>query len=63
MLNGNTHMVGSLGPDVVITNPPPAGMPMTKEDALEFAAWIVATAEDPAEDGEFERMLEEVRNT
>ncbi len=63
MLNGNTHMVGSLGVNVVITNPPPAGMPMTKEDALEFAAYIVAVAEDPTKDGEFERVLEAVRNT
>lgn len=61
-LNGNNHMVSADGTGIVrIMMPPPAGLPITKEDALEFAAWIVAVA--MPEVGEFERVLEAVRNT
>ncbi len=63
MLNGNIHMVGSLAGQVSFAMPPIPGAVMTKSEALEFAAYIVAVAEDPTMDGEFERVLEEVRNT
>ncbi len=58
-LQGNVHIVarGKLG--TIIMNPPRE--PMTKEQTLELAAWLVSLA--LPEDGEFERVLEEVQNT
>ncbi len=64
MLKGNVHMIGGYGDDgVAFTNPPKPGTILTRTEALEFAAWIVALAEDPTKDGEFDSVLEEVRNT
>lgn len=64
MLKGNIHIVGRFDDDsVAFTNPPKPGTILTRTEALEFAAWIVALAEDPDQEDEFERVLEEVRNT
>ncbi len=60
-LQGNIHAVGALGDNVVVLVPPKR--PMTKTEALEFAAYVVAIAEDPAEDDKFPAVLEAVRNT
>jgi hypothetical protein len=54
-------LIGCAGGQVSFAMPPRPGEVMTKAEALEFAAWIVAAA--MPEDGEFERVLEEVRNT
>lgn len=40
----NKHMVGVQGDTIIIINPPRA--PMSKADALVFAAWIVTLADD-----------------
>lgn len=55
----NKHMVGVRGDDIVIMNPP--RMPMSKTDALIFAAWIVTLA-DEDETG-FQKALEAVHQT
>ncbi len=40
----NKHLVGVQGESIVIMNPP--RWPMSKDDALTFAAWIVTLADD-----------------
>lgn len=55
----NKHMVGVQGDNIVIMNPPRE--PMSKADALVFAAWIVTLADDY--DGGFQKVLEAVHNT
>lgn len=40
----NKHMVGVQGENIVIMNPPRG--PISKADALTFAAWIVSLADD-----------------
>lgn len=42
MDTSNKHMVGVMGQEIVIMNPPRR---LSKDDALMFAAWIVALAE------------------
>lgn len=56
----NYHMV-AVGPNgsIVVLNPPIG--PMTKSEALAYAAWIVALA-DPL-DQEFKKTLNAVLNT
>lgn len=60
-LQGNIHIVSALGDNIVVLSPPTR--PMTKTEALEFAAYVVAMAEDPAGDDKFPAVLEAVRNT
>lgn len=55
----NKHFVGVRGDDIVIINPP-AG-PISKADALVFAAWIVTLADD--DETGFQKALEAVHNT
>lgn len=55
----NKHMVGVQGDNIVIVSPPRA--PMSKTDALLFAAWIVALADD--DETGFQKALEAIRNT
>ena len=55
----NKYMVARQGDYTVILNPPKR---MLDEDALEFAAWIVAMS-PPALQDEFAKILNEVQNT
>lgn len=58
----NYHLVSARGDDqVVIINPPKPMVSMTKGQALVFAAWIVALAEE--QDGEFAEVLKAVQST
>jgi len=54
----NKHMVGAQGDNIVIMMPPRG--PMSKEEALIFAAWIVSLA--TYDDAEFQKALEAVRS-
>lgn len=54
----NVHMVSAGSRGIVIIAPPI--VPMTKTDALVFAAWIVALAD---EDGSFPDLLARVQDT
>ena len=56
----NRFAVSAFGDGVAILNPPAAGEPLTRADALNLAAWLVALA-DPLED-EFAAVLEAVEN-
>lgn len=53
----NKHMVGVQGENIVIMNPPRG--PISKADALVFAAWIVTLADD--DETGFEKALEAVQ--
>lgn len=44
MIVQNKHLVGVQGDNILIMNPPRG--PMSKADALQLAAWIVALADD-----------------
>lgn len=55
----NKYMVGVQGDNIVIMSPPRS--PMSKIDALVFAAWIVTLADDS--ETEFQKALEAVHNT
>ncbi len=55
----NKHYVGVQGDNIVIMLPPPG--PISKADALVFAAWIVTLADD--DETGFPKALEAVRNT
>lgn len=55
----NRHMVGALGQRIVVMNPPKS---MTADEALVFAAWLVALAEYQAS-AKFEDILARVQNT
>lgn len=54
----NKHMVGTQAGKIVILNPPRM---LSGEEALVFAAWIVAQA-DPGGD-KFAKVLEEICNS
>jgi len=54
-------MVGAWGNGIVIKRPPLPDQLITKQEALLFAAWIVALAEDTP--GDFQRVLDAVRAT
>lgn len=54
----NRHMVAVRGDHIVIMNPP--RIPITNEDALVFAAWIVSCVGD---DELWEETLKAVQNT
>lgn len=56
----NRHAVGMRGDKVVIIDPPRA--PMTKEEALMFAAWIVLQATD-FDERKFQAYIEAVKAT
>ena len=56
----NKHLVGTNATHVT-TMTPPAG-PMTFDDALSLAAWLVAVAEPHAQH-KFDEVLEAVRGT
>jgi hypothetical protein len=56
----NKHMVGVHGDNIVIMNPP--RMPMSKADALIFAAWIVTLADYSEDEKDFRNALEAVRS-
>lgn len=58
----NKHLVSSTGDDIVILNPPARGVRMSKLDALTFAAWIVALA-DNGDDPTFAEIREAVERT
>ena len=51
----NKHLVSSNGEDVLIMNPPQR---LTKDEAVEFAAWLVAVA--GADEKEFNAKFQEV---
>lgn len=53
----NKHMVGVQGDNIVIMNPP--RQPMSKADALMFAAWIVTLGDD---DNKFAEYLAAVQS-
>ena len=53
----NKYMVGVQGDNIVIMMPPRA--PMSKADALMFAAWIITLADD---DETFQKALEAARS-
>lgn len=53
----NIFSVGAMGANIIILIPP-AG-PLSKTEALNLAAYLVAMAEE--EDGEFQRVLEAVQ--
>ena len=55
----NKYLVGRYAGDVTILNPPRA--PMSQEDALVFAAWIVAVADPLGE--KFTEALDAVTST
>ncbi len=55
----NKYMVARQGDYTIVMNPPKR---MLDEDALEFAAWIVAMSPPPLQD-KFSEILDEVRNT
>jgi hypothetical protein len=55
----NKFLVGIQGDRISIMNPPRANIP--KSEALLLAAWLVVLAED--HDGDFECILEAVRNS
>lgn len=56
---GNRHMVGVMGQTIVVMNPPKQ---LTPDEALVFAAWLVALAEYQAS-VKFEDVLTKVQNT
>lgn len=56
----NRYLVGMHGEDVVILRPPLRGEHLTRSDALNLAAYLVALA-DPAQE-EFAAMLKAVLN-
>jgi hypothetical protein len=55
----NKHMVGVQGDNILIMNPPRG--PMSKADALVFAAWIVTLADYSEDEKDFRNALEAVR--
>jgi hypothetical protein len=55
----NKFLVGAAGPNIVIMNPPRS---LSVDDALVFAAWIVALAEYRAKTP-FADVLEKVQDT
>jgi hypothetical protein len=56
----NKFIVGSQG-DLIVIGLPFRTARMSKSDALELAAWLVALAED--KDGDFDKILNEVKNS
>lgn len=54
----NKHFVGVRADGIVILMPPVK--PMSKREALVFAAWIVALADEDGD--EFDKTLKQVRN-
>lgn len=60
-MNGNRHLVSVNGAgNITVMNPPIDAL--TPDEALEFAAWIVALAELKAT-RKFDAVLAEVQNT
>lgn len=57
----NWHLVTVAGHEESIVIQRPPVRPMSKRDALLFAAWIVAVAEE--QEGEFEEILNAVKAT
>lgn len=57
----NRFMVGGVGDEILILAPPMAGLPISRELALNLAAWLVALAD--FEDDRFPEVLEAVRST
>ena len=55
----NRHLVSVRGDNIIIMRPPSI---LTKADALEFAAWIVALADDSEDGKDFDQALEKVQN-
>lgn len=54
----NTYMVGVSGANIIMLRPPRGSM--SKSDALNLAAWIVALADDHSK---FPEILSAVQNT
>jgi hypothetical protein len=57
-MSGNKYGVGSKGHNIIVMLPP---REMTKDEALEFAAWIAVMA-DPIGD-KFKLVMSEVRHS
>jgi len=59
----NRFMVGVFRDDLVFLRPVP--QKLSKDDALNLAAWIVALADDSGgdDDGDFQALLKAIRNT
>ena len=57
----NKWLIGSQG-DMIVVGRPMAAARMSKEEALELAAWLVAIASDNIEE-DFKTVLNEVLNT
>ena len=55
----NIFCVGAQGDQILVLNPP--RRPMSKEEALMFAAWLVVLTF--ASDDEFKKYLDAVRST
>lgn len=56
----NKHLVGVQGDKIVIMMPPRE--PMSKPEALVFAAWIVTLADYSEDEKDFRSALEAVRS-
>lgn len=55
----NRHMVGINGQGIVVLLPPRSSQVLTRQEALEFAAWLVVLADPLGE--EFPKMIDEAR--
>lgn len=58
-MSANKFLVAVRGDDQVLVLNPPVG-PITKADALNLAAWLVALADDDPERATFNELLNEV---
>jgi len=60
--SSNQFLVGAAGPCVVVLNPPTSGI--TRTQALNLAAWLVAIADALDDEGpSFEQVLRAVLST
>ena len=57
----NKFLVSRQGEFVLMLNPPKMGEPFSKQDALLFAAWLVAIS--APDNDEFENILRAVKST
>lgn len=59
----NKYMVARQGDKILILRSGPLGSPMTEEQAITLAAWLVAMALEPGTDARFAAVLRAIRNT
>ena len=58
----NRFMVASQGDGIRVMHPPTRQDAMSKQDALVFAAWLVALADTSPENADFLEILRRVEN-